>query len=308
MGLTPAAGHPNYSGKFIPEIWSGKLLAKFYETTVLFAISNSDHEGEIKNFGDKVNIRQTPDIVIRDYQKAQNLLIQRPEADIIELNIDKGKYFNFIVEDVDKFQSDVKIMSDWSRDASEQMKIEIDKDVLQVVYADAHAKNKGATAGVKSGLFNLGIAGTPVELTKANILDFIVDLGTVLDEQSVPEDRRWLIMPPIFCGMIKKSELKDASLAGDGTSILRNGRLGMIDRFTIYSSNHLFSALDGSDLCFHMMAGHPCAISFAAQITNMETLRAESTFGNLVRGLNVYGYKVVKPEGLCDLYATQGAA
>jgi len=308
MGLTPAAGHPNYSGKFIPEIWSGKLLVKFYEATVLAAISNTDHEGEIKNFGDKVNIRQTPDIVIRDYQKAQNLLIQRPEADIIELNIDKGKYFNFIVEDVDKFQSDVKIMSDWSRDASEQMKIEIDKDVLHVVYADADAANKGAAAGKKTAAFNLGIAGTPVELTKANILDFIVDLGTVLDEQSVPEDRRWLLMPPIFCGMIKKSELKDASLAGDGTSILRNGRLGMIDRFTIYSSNLLYSALDGSDLCFHMMAGHPCAISFAAQITNMETLRAESTFGNLVRGLNVYGYKVVKPEGLCDLYATKGAA
>lgn len=307
MGLTPAAGHPNYSGKFIPEIWSSRLLVKFYEAVVAAAISNTDYEGEIKKHGDKVKIRQTPDIVIRDYQKAETLKIQRPEADIVELDIDKGKYFNFIVEDVDKFQSDIKIMDDWSRDASEQMKIEIDKDVLQVVYADADIHNKGAAAGKKTGAFNLGVAGTPVELTKANILDVIVDLGTVLDEQSVPEDRRWIVLPPIFCGMIKKSELKDASLAGDGTSILRNGRLGMIDRFTLYSSNLLYSALDGSDLCFHMMAGHPSAISFAAQITNTETLRAESTFGNLVRGLNVYGYKVVKPESLCDLYATKGA-
>jgi hypothetical protein len=102
--------------------------------------------------------------------------------------------------------------------------------------------------------------------------------------------------------MVKKSDLKDASLAGDGTSIMRNGRIGMIDRLTVYVSNLLSSATDGAWTAYHAMGGHKSAISWASQMTKMESLRAESTFGTLVRGLNVYGYKSLKPEALCDLY------
>lgn len=106
--------------------------------------------------------------------------------------------------------------------------------------------------------------------------------------------------------MIKKSDLKDASLAGDGTSIMRNGRIGMIDRLMIYVSNLLNDQTDGSYTTYDAIAGHKSAISWASQMTKMESLRAESTFGTLVRGLNVYGYKVLKPEALCWLYIARG--
>ena len=216
--------------------------------------------------------------------------------------IDKAKYFNFICDDIDKHQTDVALMDSWSRDASQQMKIEVDEEFLGDVYPDADSSNKGSTAGVKSGDIDLGAPGSPVVISKANVLDFLVDVGTVLDEQNAPEEARYCVIPPWFAGMVKKSDLKDASLAGDGTSIMRNGRIGMIDRLTIYVSNLLTSATDGSYTAYHAIGGHKSAISWASQMTRMESLRAESTFGTLVRGLNVYGYKVLKPEALCDLY------
>lgn len=297
-----APGTPQYSGTFVPEIWSGKLLVKFYAACAIAAIANTDYEGEIKDVGDKVIIRTVPDIQIRDYVKGQTLIIQRPEAPNKELVIDKAKYFNFICDDIDKHQTDIKLMDSWSTDAAEQMKITIETGVLADIYADAPAANKGLTAGIKTAGFNLGASGAPLGVSKANVLDVIVDVGTVLDEQNVPSTDRWMILTPWMCGNIKKSDLKDASLSGDGTSILRNGRIGQVDRFMLYHSNLLFQTTDGADTVWHLLAGQRSALSWAAQMTKMESLRAESTFGTLVRGLNVYGYEVLKPEALCDIY------
>ncbi len=301
MTIAAAAGTPQYSGTFIPEIWSGKLLVKFYEATVIAAISNTDYEGEIKNQGDKVIIRTVPDITIRNYSKGQSLQIQRPEAPNKELPIDRAKYFNFICDDIDKHQTDIALMDSWSRDASQQLKISVDTDFLADVYSDAHASNKGATAGAISGDINLGSSGAALALTKSNVLDVIVDCGTILDEQNVPETDRWGLLPAWACGMILKSDLKDASLSGDGQSILRNGRLGVIDTFTLYKSNLIYNLSD-TWTSYHSMFGHKSAISFAAQMSKMESLRAESTFGTLVRGLNVFGWETLKTESLIDLY------
>src|SRR5690606_35786982 len=89
-----------YSGTFIPEIWSGKLIEKFYASTVLAAISNTDYEGEIKGYGDKVIIRTKPTITINDYRADGALTFERPASNIVELLIDKGKYFATILDDV----------------------------------------------------------------------------------------------------------------------------------------------------------------------------------------------------------------
>ena len=302
MPVGTAAGTPQYSGTFVPEIWSGKLLVKFYATCVLTAISNTDYEGEIKNVGDKVIIRTVPDITIRDYNKNQTLIIERPEAPNKELLIDQAKYFNFICDDIDAYQTDIKLMDGWSDDAGEQMSITIDTGILGDIYSDAHASNAGSAAGAISGDINLGVSGTPLAVAKSDVLDVVVDCRVVLSEQNVPKNSRWGVIPEWMSGMIMKSELKDASLAGDGTSILRNGRLGLIADITLYESNLLTSAADGAYTCFHSIFGQKSALSFAAQITKTETIRAESTFGKLVRGLNVFGYEVLKPEALIDLY------
>ena len=300
MSFPVAGGRPNYSGNFIPEIWSGKLIENFYDATVLAAISNTDYEGEIRNMGDTVNIRTTPEITIRDYVKGQTLTVENPDKPKLQLVIDKGEYFACVEDDVDKVQSDINLMDTWSKDASERMKIKIDQRVLTDLLPDIAATNKGATAGEQSASFDLGTTGAPLVVTKDGaggttaVVDLIVDMGTVLDEANAPEADRFLVIPAKMAGLIKKSELKDASLTGDGTSVVRNGRLGMIDRFTIYVSHNLY--VDSGK--YSIIAGHKMGFTFASQMTEMESLRAESTFGNIIRGLQVYGYKVVKPEAL----------
>lgn len=269
-------------------------------------IANTDYEGEIKEMGDKVIIRTVPSLTIRNYVKGQGLISEQPESANVELLIDQGKYFSFAANDVDKVQSDLQLIDMWSKDASEQLKIVVDTDILGSIYVDADTYNKGTAAGFRSGSFNLGTTGSPIALTKSNILEYIVDLGTVLTEQNVPEEGRWIILPAWASGMLKKSDLKDASLTGDGKSILRNGRIGMIDNFTIYVSNNLTAVTDGSDQCYNIMAGHKTAVTFASQMTKMETIRNPNDFGDIVRGLQVYGYEVIKKQSLAVLYAKKG--
>jgi len=224
--------------------------------------------------------------------------------------VDQAISFGFEVNDVDAHQSDLKLMSKFSEDASEQMKIRVDQRFLGRLgtgfagTSDANiaSTNKGQTAGAESASIDLGVSGTPESLTSATILDYIVDMGTVLDEVNIPETGRWLVLPAWACALIKKSDLKDASLSGDGTSILRNGRIGMIDRFEIYRSN----LLPKTSTYTKIFAGHPSGLAFASQIAKVENLRNPNDFGDLVRGLNIFGYKVVNSEALAVGYIVAG--
>lgn len=332
VATTPFAGsNPTtaYAGTFIPEVWSGKLVEKFYKATVLGAIANTDYEGEIKNFGDKVQIRSRPTITIADYEVNMDLVVQRPSEPKQTMNIDKGKYFNLALDDVIEVQQDIDQLSVWAEDASEQMKITIDSDVLNgttagngtgiVNNADLVAANIGNTAGAISAGYRLGTDGAPTFIgkveqgtgvgdTNANdmaVVDYIVNAGSVLDEQNLPENGRFIVIPAWLAGMIKKSDLKDASLAGDGTSILRNGRLGMIDRFTVYLSNILVPPT-GYTTAYPVIFGTKAALSFASQYTNLETLRSERSFSNLLRGLQVFGWKIVNPVAMGLGFVSKG--
>jgi len=306
MAYPKIAGQPKFEGNFIPEIWSGKLIENFYDATVLAAISNTDYEGEIKNFGDTVNIRTSPEVTIRPYVKGQSLKVEQTDKPKLQLLIDKGEYFACIEDDIDKTQTDVKLMDLWSKDASEKMKIQIDTRVLTDILPGISSLNKGANAGRVTGNFNLGTTGSPLSVTKDGassttaVLDLLVDMGTVLDEANAPEAGRFVVIPAKMAGLIKKSDLRDASLTGDSQTVLRNGRLGMIDRFEIYVSHNLNNA-SGK---FSLVAGHKMGFTFASQMTQMETIRSESTFGDIIRGLQVYGYQVVKPEALLQSVVT----
>jgi hypothetical protein len=300
-GPTPPA-HPDYSGKLIPQLWSKKLLERFYDATVLNAISNTDYEGEIKNYGDTVIVNKIPDITISNYRMGDNLSVERPLADTDTMLIDQGKYWSFIMDDVADAQAMIDMVPRWSENASERLKIVVDTDVLAYLVGKAAATNRGATAGKISANINLGIAATPVSITKTNVIDYIVDLGQVMDEANVPETGRKLVVPAWFAAQIKKSDLKDASLTGDSVSIARNGRLGTIDRFELYVSN----LLPKTGANHYVFALHPKALSFATQLTKTESLRAESTFGNIMRGLLVYGRKVFYPELVVEGVVVKG--
>lgn len=315
--LYPVGGTANtlQSTGFIPEIWSGKLVEKFYDSTVLAAIANTDYEGEIKNQGDKVKIRTKPTITIRDYKADGNLTLERPAGSNVSLDIDQGKYFNTILDDVMDVQSDLDNMSIWADDAAEQMKIVIDTAVLLGMLGTPASANKGATAGRISAGINLGVTTTPLVVVarspavgQVEIIDVILRLGQVLDEQNIPETGRWIVMPAWAATLIKMSELRQAYLSGDSVSILRNGRLGMIDRFTLYVSNLLPAGVAGGLAAgeYAMYAGHPHGLTFASQVSKVETLRSEMTFGNILRGLQVYGYKVIDSTAVTQAIIAKG--
>lgn len=306
MPYPVASGIPQLSGSAVPNVlWSTKLLIKFYAATVFGEIANTEYEGEIANHGDSVTIRTTPTVTVKDYVKGQDLDIERPEGTTIDLLIDKGKYWNFSADNVDVYQSDYDFVEDWTRDASEQLKIKIDTSILAAIYADAHASNAGNSAGKISTNLKMGASGSPLALDKSNILEHIVDINTVLDEQDVPESDRYCVLPAWACGLIKKSDLKDASLSGDDTSVIRNGKIGMIDNMMIYKSNLLARTVDGANTVTNIIAGQKSALTFASQLLENGVIDSERTFGKLFRGLQVYGYKVIKPEALVHSYAYQ---
>lgn len=312
---TGSAGNGLKAAGFIPEIWSGKLIEKFYAATVLAAISNTDYEGEIRNAGDTVKIRTKPTITIKDYRADGLLELERPKGSVVDLVIDKGKYFNTILDDVMEVQSDLQNMSLWADDASEQMKIVVDTEVLTSLYGKAATANKGVAAGKISGDINLGATTTPLAVVaddattgEVTVIDVILRLGQALDEQNIPENGRWLLVPAWFSTLVKRSELRQAYLSGDSVSMLRNGRIGMIDRFTVYVSNLLpagaLAGLATGETAIY--AGHSHALTFASQINNVESMRSEMTFGTILRGLQVYGYSVIDNVALAQAVVTKG--
>lgn len=301
-----------YSGTFIPALWSGKLAQKFYAATVFGEIANTDWQGDITGIGDTVVINTIPTVTINNYQVGQNLAYEVPAPSTLQLVINKGKYFGVNVNDVMALQAKPKLMDMFTNDASMQMKIKIDQDVMLGTFNQGAATNMGATAGKISGSYNLGTDTAPVTLTASNILANITALSSVLDEANVPETDRWLIITPTERQLLMQSNLAQAQFMGDGSSILRNGRIGTIDRFTVYVSNltpraavntSWTGAGNTSAKRHAIMAGHKSAITFAAQIAKVESLQNPNDFGQLVRGLNVYGYQVVQQDALALLVA-----
>lgn len=324
--VTPVTGAfnttPSYSGTFIPTIWSGKLNAKFYTASTFADICNKNWEGDISNIGDKVIINNIPSLVINDYVVGGNLQYQTPTPDTIELVIDRAKYFGFTVADVLEYQAKPDLMDMFSNDASEQMRTVIDSTCIYRTFNQGSAANRGATAGVKSGAIDLGTDAAPIALTKDNVLQKILEMAAVLDEQNVPTEGRWLVLDPQTRTLLLQSNLAQAQITGDDKSPVRNGMIGKIDRFDIYVSNHLpriaasgtaWLSGDGSESSTTansnaskrraIIAGHRSAISFANQMTKTEKLPNPTDFGELVRGLNVFGHKVTKPEALSLLVA-----
>ena len=306
-----------YSGSFIPQIWSAKLNAKFYTASVFGEIANTNWEGDIKDMGDKVTINNVPDITVSDYTPGGGLNYQVPTPSTLTMNIDKGKYFAFQCNDVLEYQSKPKLMDMFSNDASMQMKVSIDSTVIYNTFKSAAAANVGATAGVRSSSYALGTDDTPITLSASNILTTLTAFSGVLDEQNVPETDRWLIIDPATRQWLMQSSLAQAQFMGDSQSMVRNGRIGAIDRFTVYVSNNLPRAVVGTNTPYLsgngsensitstgdvkrriIIAGHKSAISFASQMTKTEPVRNPNDFGDFIRGLNVYGYTVTKPEAL----------
>lgn len=275
---------------FIPTLWSARLLEHLNKTHVYGALVNRDYEGEIKEKGNTVKINSIGDVSIGDY--ARNTDMSPPEVlsgTTQTLEITQGKYFNFQIDDVDKAQQTPKIMDKAMQRSSYAMS-DLSDRYIAGFYTDTAAANL------------IGNDTTPVSPTKDNAYDYLVDLSVKLDEADVPSEGRWVVIPAWFYGLLQK----DPRFISAGTSatdaVLRNGRIGEAAGFTVHKSNNVPNTGGAK---YKIMAGHNMAISFAEQIVRVEAYRPEKRFADAVKGLHVYGAKVLVPKALAVLTANK---
>jgi hypothetical protein len=217
------------------------------------------------------------------------------------LNIDTAKYWAFKIDDIDELQSDMALMNEFTSAAAKQLEVAIDTDVLASWSAGAAAANIGATAGAISASLSMGTAGAGNGRAisggeSGTALDFILDAGQVLDEQNIPDQGRFIVLPSWYIQKLKSGVLRRADVTGDSTATLRSGVVGMIDKFMVIRSNNL--PWDNTNKNSTVIFGNKEACTFAMQLTKNETLRIQNSFGEYVRGLAVYGKGVVQPTAL----------
>lgn len=276
---------------FIPTIWSARLLRHLDKKHVYANLLNRDYEGEIKNFGDTVKINQIGDVTIKNYQKSTD--IEAPEelsGEQLMLTIDQAKYFNFGIDDVDAAQVNPKLMDKAMMRAAYGMNDVTDRFAASLLYVGADAGN------------TLGTDDSPIVPTATDAYDTLVDLSTILTEANVPMDGRWVVVPAWFHGLL----LKDKRFVGNGTdynkAILEGGEVGVASGFRVSLSNNVPNTTGTK---YKIIAGTNEAGSYAEQILKTEAYRPEKRVSDAVKGLHVYGAKVLQPKCLAVLTANR---
>lgn len=269
---------------FIPELWSKRINQKLRESLVFGSVVNTDYEGEIGSGGDTVKINSIGDVTIGNYVPNSTSITPEQLNDYqTTLAIDQKKYFAFKVDDVDKAQINANVMDEAMQSAAWGLKNAAD-EYIAALYTDA-----GNT-----------ITSTAIDST--NVLAAVLTLGQYLSQENVPEDGRWLVIPPWFKTklLLAKALVTDNGAAADAFT---NGKVGRVGGFDIYESNNV----SNNGTTYYIMAGTKKAISFAAQVNKVEAYRPEASFSDAVKGLYVYGAKVVYPDALAVLTATVGS-
>jgi hypothetical protein len=298
------------AGAFIPQIYSAKLQDKFYAASTVPAIANHNWEGEIMAFGDTVNIRKVPTVTISDYSVNSPINYQDVSDEMIQLNINQAKYYAFKVDYIDDYQSDIALIDTITQDAAMQMAVKVDQSVLQSIYTEVLTANiigssesDGSVPAIGATTYGISLAEVwdgSTTAGMANMLTPLLQAGQVLDTNNVPRDgQRFAVVTPEYARYLKQSDLKSVLITGDSESPLRNGYVGEIDGMKLYVSTNLLNAASSdSSNWSRMYAGHMSALTFASQFIKHEMLPLQNTFGYGIKGLQVYGFKVVKPESL----------
>ena len=271
---------------FIPEIWSKLILAALEKQLVFEDCCNKNYQGEIKGAGSKVHIGGVGAITVSPYVKNSTEISYEDLTDSTqELTIDQCHYFAFKVDDVDKAQTNAGIITRATLNAAYAMKDVIDQFVAQFVD--------------EAGL-TLGSVGDPVLVNSSNITETILRVGRLMDDANVPQNSRWIVLPPWAVeDLILAKVVKDTN----NSETLTNGTIGRYLGFNIKKSNNVYQ----DSGCYQILAGTQDAITLAKQIDETETIRLEKQFGDGIRGLLLYGVKVVQPNCLCCLTCDEEA-
>ena len=317
MAFGTAAGYGNLpSGNFAPQIFSQKVLKFFRRASVAEDITNTDYTGEIENFGDTVNIIKEPTITVSSYTRGSVVNTQNLADDQITLTVDQANAFAFKIDDIEERHSHVNFEALATSSGAFSLKRKYDANVLQALSDGAGiagADDASLSGGLTTTNTALGTASSPinVETDDAGITLMLL-MARVLDDQSVPEENRWFVAPPIFYEKMFQAgnKIAEVQVTGDASSNLRNGLAtpGTLAGFSCYKSTALNStsgtdqitlsgvATDASENV--ILAGHISSTATASHIAKTEVVRSTESFSDVVRGLHVFGRKVLRPEAL----------
>ena len=294
----------------IPKLFSNKLLQKWYPKSIMSYTSNTEYEGEIKQMGDEVVIPTLGNVTVRDYAKGQKTIWENIISTPVKFTINRATEWAFRLNDVDAKQFVVKNYIDkYASDASEQTRIVMDRSYLASIYLDAGSYNQGIAAGKTSSFYNVGVTGSPVTLTKANITSYLMMCEAILNEADVPMTGRWVVLPTWARFLLDESKVQDAQLTGLSKSNLvdESGYIRTIGRFKVYESNLYTPVVDGGagKTCYNILFGIKDAVTTATQLIETKSFdKFEDDWGQGMKGLQVYDWKTIKGQGLGNMYAT----
>jgi hypothetical protein len=321
MAFTTSSGYGNLpSGNFAPEIFSQKVLKFFRRASVAEDITNTDYTGEIENFGDTVNIMKEPTLTVTAYQRGSVVNPQDLADDQITLVVDKANAFAFKIDDIEERHSHVNFEALATSSGAYSLKKKFDANILQALSDGAGigaSAVSGTTLTTTAAAGDIGTANAPINVeTDDNGINMMLAMARLLDDQSVPEENRWFVAPPIFYQKAFQAgnKIAEVNITGDGTSPLRNGlaMVGTLAGFRCYKSTALNStggvdqvtltdatatlATDASENV--VLAGHISAMATASHIAKTEVVRSTESFSDVIRGLHVFGRKVLRQEAI----------
>ena len=272
---------------FIPEVWAQDLLSALQKATVIAApgVVNRDYEGEITQAGDTVHINSIGDPTIATYTPGSTTITPEQLTSAQQsLVVDQAKYFAFEVDDVDARQAKGNVLPEAMRRAAYKLRDTAD------IYVEALLRAGVASA---NALGTISVATASPTAAYDNVL---IPLKVALDEANVPQEGRYVLLPPWVHGrMLRDDRFIRADATGAGTSGAFNGTVGMAAGFSVRFSNNL-PIITGDD--YSVIAGVPDACSYAEQINKVEAYRPQDSFSDAVKGLHLYGAKVTRPDGI----------
>ena len=291
MAISSAAGYDNLpSGNWLPVIYSQKVQKFFRTASVVEDITNTDYAGEIENFGDTVNIIKEPTITVSSYTRGGQINIQNLADDQLQLTVDQANAFAFKVDDIEERQSHINFEALATSSGAYALKDSYDENVIAAMVSGA-----GTTVGSDGSGTDTGFGTSETDPT-----DILANAAKRLHAADVPTDNRWFLGTPEFYEQLGQASAKlmDASVTGDGTPPLRNGSVlnGQVNGFKLYMTNN-FAASSTSNY-YKVLYGHMSSTATANAIAKTEVVRDPDSFADIVRGLHVFGRKVLRSEAL----------
>ena len=294
---------------FLPAVYSKKVLNFFRKASVIEAITNTDYAGELSAFGDSVKIIKEPSITVYQYERGANVTQSKLTDAELTLVVDTANAFKFKVDDIESNMSHVNWREVASSSAAYALKDAFDEGVLATMFSGVSASSPNhilgsdsatdLAAGTFDGTGNLDIG---FDSSEHDPIDVLGHMARLLDDSNIPEEGRWFVASPDFYEVLSSTASKLLSVdynAGQGS--IRNGLVtsGKLRGFSMYKSNNIADTSNAAGKC---IGGHMSSTATAQTITSTEVIRDPDSFGDIVRGLHVYGAKVLQASALVSAF------